>query len=132
MDGPEVTIQRKLVAFGQNEQIKHLIRSLVCILTSMTGFEASTFFSTCVSDSEPPTAAKYLIAYFALTVFPAPLSPLTMIDWFCSSLQENNRNLNKNLSHKTTPSYVFSTRLENLRSFYRLREITTQSWLLIR
>lgn len=44
------------------------------------GFEAKTFFSTCVSVEAPPTDAKYLMAYLALTVFPAPLSPLTMID----------------------------------------------------
>ena len=52
----------------------------------MIGFEAKTFFSTCVSVEAPPTDAKYLMAYLALTVFPAPLSPLTMIDWFNPSL----------------------------------------------
>jgi hypothetical protein len=43
------------------------------------GLEASTLFSTCVSAWDPPTMAKYLIAYLADTVFPAPDSPLTII-----------------------------------------------------
>ena len=55
-------------------------------LTSMMGFDASTFFSTWVSAEAPPTVAKYLMVYFALTVFPAPLSPLTMTDWLRFSL----------------------------------------------
>jgi hypothetical protein len=36
---------------------------------------------------EPPTVAKYLMAYFADTVFPAPDSPETIIDWSFSSLK---------------------------------------------
>ena len=54
--------------------------------TSIIGLDAKTFFSICVSVDAPPTDAKYLMAYLALTVFPAPLSPLTMIDWFSPSL----------------------------------------------
>lgn len=56
----------------------------------MIGFEASTFASTwvCSSACDPPTMAKYRIAYLADTVLPAPDSPLTMIDWFCSNLQQ--------------------------------------------
>lgn len=54
--------------------------------TSIMGLDAKTFFSICVSVDAPPTDAKYLMAYLALTVFPAPLSPLTMIDWFSPSL----------------------------------------------
>jgi len=51
------------------------------------GFEAKTFSSTLASLADPLTVAKYLMAYLAETVFPAPDSPLTMIDWFRSSLQ---------------------------------------------
>ena len=57
-------------------------------LTSMMGLEASTFCSTLASLVVPLTVAKYLMAYLADTVFPAPDSPLTMIDWFRSSLGE--------------------------------------------
>lgn len=49
-------------------------------LTSMIGLDASTFSSTLVSFAEPPTVAKKRIAYFAETVFPAPDSPLTIMD----------------------------------------------------
>lgn len=52
----------------------------------MMGLEAKTFSSTFASLAEPLTVAKYLMAYFADTVFPAPDSPLTMMDWFRSSL----------------------------------------------
>ena len=52
----------------------------------MMGLEARTFLSICVSAEAPPTEAKYLMAYLALTVFPAPLSPLTMMDWLQCSL----------------------------------------------
>lgn len=55
--------------------------------TSIIGLDARTFFSTCVSVDEPPTVAKYLMAYFADTVFPAPDSPETIIDWSFSSLK---------------------------------------------
>lgn len=44
------------------------------------GFEAKTFSSTLASLADPLTVAKYLMAYLAETVFPAPDSPLTMID----------------------------------------------------
>lgn len=50
------------------------------VLTSMMGLEARTFSSTLASLAEPLTVAKYLMAYLADTVFPAPDSPLTMID----------------------------------------------------
>lgn len=60
----------------------------------MMGLDAKTFSSTLASLAEPLTVAKYLMAYLADTVFPAPDSPLTMIDWFLSSLadwtKENN------------------------------------------
>ena len=49
-------------------------------MASIIGEEESTFFSTWVSVEEPPTVAKYRIAYFAETVFPAPDSPETMMD----------------------------------------------------
>ena len=48
-------------------------------IASIIGLDAKTLRSICVSDSLPPTAAKYLIAYLAETVFPAPDSPLTII-----------------------------------------------------
>jgi len=53
----------------------------------MMGLEASTFSSTLLSRVEPPTVAKKRMAYFADTVLPAPDSPLTMMDWFLSSLR---------------------------------------------
>lgn len=56
-------------------------QAIKCSLrTSIIGLEARTFFSTCVSVDEPPTVAKYRMAYFADTVLPAPDSPDTMID----------------------------------------------------
>lgn len=66
-----------------------LFKDLHGFLTSMIGLEASTFSSTFVSLAEPPTVAKKRMAYFAETVFPAPDSPLTIMDWFLSSLQSN-------------------------------------------
>lgn len=51
------------------------------------GLEANTFFSIWVSVEDPPTVAKYRIAYLADTVLPAPDSPLTIIDWFWLSLK---------------------------------------------
>lgn len=57
--------------------------------TSMIGLDANTFFSICVSVWEPPTVAKYRMAYLADTVFPAPDSPDTIIDWSLSSLQQS-------------------------------------------
>lgn len=54
----------------------------------MMGLEANTFSSMLASLAEPLTVAKYLMAYLAETVFPAPDSPLTMMDWFLSSLTE--------------------------------------------
>lgn len=54
----------------------------------MIGLEARTFFSTCVSVSEPLIVAKYLIAYLAETVFPAPDSPDTIILWLLFSLKK--------------------------------------------
>ena len=56
----------------------------------MIGLEASTFFSTAVSLTDPPTFAKYRIANLALTVLPAPDSPETIIDWFSSCLKNKN------------------------------------------
>lgn len=58
--------------------------------TSIIGLEASTFFSTWVSVSEPLIVAKYLIAYFAETVFPAPDSPDTIMLWLLFSLKKKN------------------------------------------
>lgn len=57
----------------------------------MIGLDASTFFSICVSAEAPPTMAKYRMAYLALTVFPAPLSPLTIIDWLRDSLEQHDK-----------------------------------------
>lgn len=56
------------------------ITATLSTLTSMMGLDASTFSSTLVSLAEPPTVAKKRMAYFAETVFPAPDSPLTMMD----------------------------------------------------
>lgn len=69
-------------------------------LTSMMGLDAITFSSTLVSLLEPPTVAKYRMAYFAETVFPAPDSPLTMMDWFLSSLQNDQRRSVYHLAQK--------------------------------
>lgn len=52
----------------------------------MMGLEARTLASMLVSLAEPPTVAKKRMAYLAETVLPAPDSPLTMMDWFFSSL----------------------------------------------
>lgn len=52
------------------------------------GLEARTFFSTCVSVSEPLIVAKYLMAYLAETVLPAPDSPDTMMLWLLFSLEK--------------------------------------------
>lgn len=56
----------------------------------MIGLEAKTFFSTWVSVSDPLIVAKYLIAYLAETVLPAPDSPETIILWLLFSLKKNN------------------------------------------
>lgn len=59
----------------------------------MIGLEARTLRSTWVSVVAPPTVAKYLIAYLADTVFPAPDSPETIILWsFCSLKKKKNHN----------------------------------------
>ena len=57
-----------------------------CTCTSMMELDANTFFSMRVSEDAPFTVAKYLITNFALTVLPAPLSPLIMRDWLEPSL----------------------------------------------
>ena len=54
--------------------------------TSMMGLEARIFFSIWVSSEEPPTVAKYRMAYLAETVLPAPDSPDTMMLWSLFSL----------------------------------------------
>ena len=76
-----------------------------CLRTSIIGLEAKTFFSTCVSVAEPPTVAKYRMAYFADTVLPAPDSPDTMIDWSLSSLKTTRRKI------KTLNSHYIRTKL---------------------
>ena len=58
----------------------HELLLLRVIFAFPIGLEASTFFSTCVSVDEPPTVAKYHMAYFADTILPVPDSPDTMID----------------------------------------------------
>lgn len=50
--------------------------------TSVIGLDARTLSSTRVLLPDLLTTAKYLIAYRADTVLPAPDSPLTIIDWF--------------------------------------------------
>ncbi len=71
---------------------KRLLLSLRVVFAlpnaSIIGLDAKTFFSICVSSVDPPTFAKYRIVYLALTVLPAPDSPETMIDWFCSNLHK--------------------------------------------
>lgn len=64
----------------------HRVHGVRGRLTSMMGLDANTFSSTFASLAEPPTVAKKRMAYLAETVFPAPDSPLTMMDWFLSSL----------------------------------------------
>lgn len=54
----------------------------------MMGLEASTFSSMLESPRQPPTVVKYLMAYLAVTVFPAPDSPLMMRDWFFPNLPD--------------------------------------------
>lgn len=62
----------------------------------MMGLEARTLASMLVSLAEPPTVAKKRMAYLAETVLPAPDSPLTMMDWFFSSLGSQSSKVNKN------------------------------------
>lgn len=50
--------------------------------TSVIGLDARTLSSTRALLPDLLTTAKYLMAYRADTVFPAPDSPLTMMDWF--------------------------------------------------
>lgn len=54
----------------------------------MMGLEASTFSSMLEWPRQPPTVVKYLMAYLADAVFPAPDSPLMMRDWFFPNLPE--------------------------------------------
>lgn len=64
-----------------------------------------------VSLAEPPTVAKKRMAYLAETVFPAPDSPLTMMDWFFSSLLEQRRKALVNssfMSRNNLPSSCIS------------------------
>lgn len=80
-------------------------RPSAAVLTSMMGLEANTFSSMLASLAEPLTVAKYLMAYLAETVFPAPDSPLTMIDWFLSSLVERRGKAKEKMDHlATTPN----------------------------
>lgn len=80
-------------------------RFLGVLLTSMMGLEAKTFSSMLASLAEPLTVAKYLMAYLADTVFPAPDSPLTMMDWFLSSLRRQKTN---NIRGENTRNTVVS------------------------
>ena len=57
----------------------------------MMGLDARTFLSICVSAKAPPTVAKYLMTNFALTVLPAPLSPLMTRDWLEPSLEQQRK-----------------------------------------
>lgn len=54
----------------------------VTLFTSVMGLDARTLSSTRVVLPDLLTTAKYLMAYRADTVLPAPDSPLTIIDWF--------------------------------------------------
>ena len=76
--------------FPNLEELSFLV-VLALPIASMIGEETITRRSTLVSTpvlpsptsfapAVPPTVAKYLMAYFALTVLPAPDSPDTMID----------------------------------------------------
>lgn len=56
--------------------------------TSVMGLDARTLSSTRVLLPDLLTTAKYLMAYRADTVLPAPDSPLTMIDWFLRFLRD--------------------------------------------
>ena len=64
------------------------------------GLEAKTFFSFSVSVFDLLLKAKYLIAYLAETVFPAPDSPETMILWLLFSLKKKDL-----LNHISAPKY---------------------------
>lgn len=78
-----LSVSRKQFLFQMKSKVK-----ADSLLTSMMGLDAKTFSSTLASLAEPLTVAKYRMAYLADTVFPAPDSPLTMIDWFLSSLAD--------------------------------------------
>lgn len=66
--------------------------------TSVIGLEARTLSSTRALLPDLLTTAKYLIAYRADTVLPAPDSPLTMMDWFLWFLREKVRGINSVIS----------------------------------
>lgn len=82
----------------------------------MIGLEARTFRSTCVSVVDPPTVAKYLIAYFADTVFPAPDSPDTMILWSrCSLIKQKPLVIPRHINVTTDVQYITNTLTEILK-----------------
>lgn len=62
--------------------------------TSVMGLEARTLSSTRALLPDLLTTAKYLMAYRADTVLPAPDSPLTMMDWFLWFLKEKVHRIN--------------------------------------
>ena len=81
----DAVFSQKQLVFRANWS--YIFKACILPMASMIGDEASTRFSTCVSVAEvPPTVAKYRIAYLALTVFPAPDSPDTIMDWLRFSL----------------------------------------------
>lgn len=110
----------------------------------MIGFDARIFFSICVSESDPLMVAKYLMAYLADTVFPAPDSPETIILWSLFSLEKITFIIpqKKIMSHffLNTPGFVcmfcFSCMLlmfffyNNLSSSYNLNlsSVVTITW----
>lgn len=59
--------------------------------TSVIGLDARTLSSTRALLPDLLTTAKYLMAYRADTVLPAPDSPLTMMDWFLWFLKKKVR-----------------------------------------
>lgn len=75
---PRFLANNSLVNLPKRELLSFLV-VLALPIASIIGLLARTFRSMFVSDSLPPTAAKYRMAYLALTVFPAPDSPDTMM-----------------------------------------------------
>lgn len=88
---PLCTALGVLETSGEKRGSLRAARREISVFTSIIGLDARTLASMLVSLAEPPTVAKKRMAYLAETVFPAPDSPLTMMDWFFSSLWQQKR-----------------------------------------
>lgn len=65
---------------SDNRRVRVNTQEAHLFFTSVIGLDASTLSSIWVLVLDKLTVAKYLMAYLADTVFPAPDSPLTITD----------------------------------------------------